>query len=553
MFTDRVARRILFVANAACAFQLFWFARYTFNQIDYDGMAYVGIARHIHEGRWSLAINAFRSPLISWLIAAFSNISAKYLLWGKLVTVGSYLLCLILTYFLTENLWQSKVTAAVAVLLFTLARGVSSTAVSTVSPDFLFAALVLLYFIVLLRCLRGGGLSTWFLLGGIHGVAFLAKGFALPWLLLCTVLAVVLAGKPWRQAILRLVLAISIPLAVAAGWGSVLQSKYGTFTTGSQFRLNLLQWTLDAFREHPETKYAVLTDTTKTVDEYGVEDPMPPGSWPWKYRITAARAISKIAAAEVRLVPMTLKELVILVTPGGILAFVAIVFVVVHHRARYPVEWRFIAIVVGAALSLIFAYSMLVFVSRYLFPLIPLLLAVASRFLIPGEPFVYHRWRRACLIFVALGLAASMIYKSSPFRTLTRDFQVSCYDAGGQLIRHSGSTLASVGSGPFPDYGVGWEAGYKAAYFGNRRIIGTSDRLPRPDELGALIADLRKASPKALIVWGRTGDLEYQDVIEGLGAIYQGESTNKLIDPLLGEVGVVLYPRREFGNQIAYP
>src|SRR5204862_6453812 len=115
-------------------------------------------------------------------------------------------------------------------------------ATQAIIPDFLFAALTLVYFIILLRCLRRNRPQDWLLLGLIHGLAFLTKAFALPWLALCTLVALVLSCQPWRKKFPRLALAALIPMLVAAGWSTVLHSKYGFFTTGTQFKVNLLQW-----------------------------------------------------------------------------------------------------------------------------------------------------------------------------------------------------------------------------------------------------------------------------------------------------------------------
>jgi hypothetical protein len=52
-------------ALANCLFQFSWFSARSIHEIDFDGMAYVGIARHIADGRFHESINAFRSPLIS--------------------------------------------------------------------------------------------------------------------------------------------------------------------------------------------------------------------------------------------------------------------------------------------------------------------------------------------------------------------------------------------------------------------------------------------------------------------------------------------------------
>src|ERR1700678_2035837 len=100
-----------------------------------------------------------------------------------------------------------------------------------VTPGVLLAALVLGYFMVLLQCLRTSEIRYWGWLGGIHALAFLAKGFALPWLALSTIVSV-LMSRPRRQNLARLALAGILPLLVAAAWAGVLHSKYGAFTTG---------------------------------------------------------------------------------------------------------------------------------------------------------------------------------------------------------------------------------------------------------------------------------------------------------------------------------
>src|SRR4029077_2362248 len=187
---SKASSLLIAVAVLSCIFQLFWFASHCFNQIDYDGMAYTGIARHLRQGEFHAAINAFRSPLLSWLIAVVATLgSSDYLHIGKLINIGAFLLSGALLYVLTKKVWHSRLAASLAVLLFVLGRGLAAAAVGMITPDFLFAALVLIYFIVLLRCFRNERLKDWFSLGFVHGLAFLAKAFALPWLGVCTLVA----------------------------------------------------------------------------------------------------------------------------------------------------------------------------------------------------------------------------------------------------------------------------------------------------------------------------------------------------------------------------
>ena len=541
---SKAANWVLSIAVFSCGLQLFWFAAPCFHQINFDGLSYVGIARHLHDGDFHASVNGFHSPLLSWLIAAASFLgSSDYVHIGKAINIGAFLLTLALLYVLTEKLWNSRLAASVVVLMFTLGRGLAPFAISLITPDFLFAALTLGYFILLFRCLRDERWQDWFFLGCVHGLAFLAKGFALPWLAVCTLVALASAGQPWKRRIAHLGVAALIPVMVAAGWGAVLHSKYGVFTTGTQFKANFLQWTLRAYRDRHDTTYALLRDTSKDVDEYVVDDPMPLGSWPWKYPIHVKEAVPKLMAAEVHNIPLVLKEMMVVATLGGLIAFVAVVAIVTRRRNQYSVEWRLAVTIVASALSLMFAYSMLVFDGRYLFPLIPLMLAVAAPFLVPNNELNHEGWKKVSLALVVLGILAALVYPSSPFRLLTRDFQTSCYDAGRRLRAHTGSTVVSIGSGPFPEHGVGWEVAYTASFFGGRRILGTMDSLPDSTQVGSLTADIRKASPDAVLVWGRPENARYTGFIESLLPQYPSASSEKVIDPVLGEVGLVLFIR----------
>jgi hypothetical protein len=460
---------------------------------------------------------------------------------GKLINIATFLLSLTLLYVLTKKLWRSRLVASVAVLMFSLGRGLSSSALSMVTPDFLFAALTLLYFIILLQCLREDHLKNWFSLGVVHALAFLAKAFALPWLAVCTLVALAFSVRPWKARVARLALAALIPVLIASGWATVLHSKYRVFTTGTQFRVNLLQWTLHAYSDHRDSTYALLSDTSKEVDEFGAGDPMPPASWPWTYVLTLKQVVPKMIGAEARNAPRVLKELMIVTTLGGLVAFIAALAILTGRRRQYPVEWRFAVVVAASALTLVTTYSTLVFDERYLFPLVPLVLAVAARFLVSDAEFDHHQWRKLCIALAVLGTFAAMVYPSSPFRLLTRDFQSSCYDAGHRLQEHTGLRLVSIGSGPYPEHGVGWEAGFKASFFGQRRIVAATEALPQSTQLNSLAADLRKASPDAILVWGKPDDTRYIVLLQSVTLQYSRGSSAKIVDPVLGEVGTVLF------------
>lgn len=504
------------------------------------------IARHLKLGEFHASINAFRSPLMSWIIALLPALDNRLVLTGKLVNIVSYLACFLLLYIFTRRLWGSRTVASVAVLLFSLARGWISVAVGAVVPDFLFAAIVLGYFMILLGCLCRNDNRGWAYLGCLHGVAYFAKAFALPWLALCSAFAVLLSTGSSKERVQRLALAAVVPLIAALAWGNVLHSKYGVFTTGTQLRTNLLQWTLHAYDAHHDPKYALLRDTTQDIDEFTVDDPMPPHSWPWAYALKASEVAPKVLLAERHNLPAVLKETLIVATPGGLLAWFAMTWILLRGWSRYRIEASVAAVIAGAAVSLVLAYSMLVFDMRYLFPLVPLLLAVAARFLVPSAQWNYAVLRSVCTVLAVLGVCISLAYSSSPFRRIRRDRQTSSYAAARQLaalpVSHVGSRkLITLGAGPFPESGVGWEAGYKTAFFSGYRLTASRELLPNPNQIPDLMADIEKANSDIILLWGKPIESRYAALAEGLEARYPKISPKTIMDPQVGEVGKIFF------------
>jgi dolichyl-phosphate-mannose-protein mannosyltransferase len=532
---EKLAKVLIVAAILNGIAQLCWFWPKAIHQIDIDAMDYTGIAVELKHGLFHSAINGFRSPLISWLIALIPGLSVFTS--GKLITISTFLLSGVLLYVFTRRLWDSKLVAATAVLLFSFSRGLEFCAVALISPDFLFTALTLLYCVVLIECLRQD--RHWLLLGGIHALAFLAKAFALPWLAVVTLTAVLI--RPGNGSrVKRLALSAALPLIVATLWGAVLHSKYGVFTTGTQFKTNFLQSTLREYRNHRSPRYAVLADIAEYNDAYMVGDPTPPGTWPWHYKLQARRFVPAVIKAEITNVPRMIKELVIQANPGIVLAFVCMLLAVSVGSVRYGsvVQRSFLRIVTVAAAALILAYSMLVVDTRYLFPLAPLVIALGARFLWPEQGFGSTRLSQVCWLFVIGGIVWSLTYSSSPLRIQTRDFQQICYRAGTVLEQSGAKTVVSIGRGPFPEHGVGWEAGYKSAYFAHDRLIATAEAVPAAGDFGAILTDISSALPDAILVWN-SDDTSRAQFIAALAA-HQYPERAKIYDPVLGDVGVVL-------------
>jgi hypothetical protein len=546
--TKKLPQLFVLATILNCGFQLAWFYPKCFHDINFDEIDYLGIARHISDGNFRASINAFRSPLLSWLIAALSPSGRHLFLAAKLIGIGFFLASVVLTYALTYRLWHSALAASIAALWFSLARGFIASAIFGVTPDFLLTALVLAYFLLLLRCLRDGGMKDWLLLGGIHGLAYLAKAIALPWLAVSTVAAVILSpGKDWRRKGAELVVAAVLPLMVAGAWGMVLQSKYGTFTTGSQFKTNLLQWTLKEKWISPASPYSILRDASNYIDGYMINDPMPPGSFPWYYKLRVAGVLPGVLRAEIKNVPLAAKEIAITLTPGGIIALFLIATTLYRNKEKYPLEFRFAMIVALSGLSLILAYCMLVFDGRYIFPLVPLLIAVAVRAVVAvreGNGLNVSRvLRRTVQALLVGGVLFTTVYWASPFRTLSRDFQLSCFDAGQKLRTLARPKLVTIGIGPFPEHGVGWEAGYIAAFLADGRLVATMKDVPSPAQVESVMEDLKKTSANAVMVWGKPANDDYTRLCHRLAEEKGQANVVAVDDPEIGEVGEIFFFR----------
>jgi hypothetical protein len=193
---------------------------------------------------------------------------------------------------------------------------------------------------------------------------------------------------------------------------------------------------------------------------------------------------------------------------------------------------------------------MLAFITTYAFPLVAVMMAVTSRFFVNDSQFSVNAiWQRLCIVLAVAGLLVSFTYPSSSFRTLDRNFQMSCYDAAKKLDAFSGSKLVSIGMGPYPEHGVGWEAGYRVAYFAKRRVVAQTPSLPA--DVSLLMADVEVSSADAVLVWGKPADPSFQRVLRSLAAEYQ--TSLAIVDPALGQVGAVVAGRiagRIAGNQV---
>lgn len=515
-----------------------------------NAINYIGLARHLVDEHFVSSLHGYWSPLFSWLIAAGSLLSRNFLLVGRIITISSFLVCLLLLYRLVRNLWRSRLAAPFAVLWFSLCRGVVALYVGTILADFLLADGVLVYCTLLLSCLRENRKAARVLLGAAHAVAFLAKAFAMPWLAISMVLALLMSQwKSPRKLIATGLLAFLVPAVVWVTWGEALKIKYGVFTTGYQLRANLMI-DLQRMLTHYASTAQNFVDISATYDDYMVAE----ASWPklQKFNMRNPQLLTLVLDNERRNIPAAVKEVAILLTPGGILGLAAGLVLLTRNRFRYSAEAAFAWIAVVSLFVLIGAYCMLVFDSRYVLPITPVLIAMACYFVLPAKDSPHEGLdpgslvKRGALGLLVVSWLFLLVYWALPFRTESQNYQVSCLEAAAALRagQPDGKTLVSIGEGPYPAHGIGFEAGVYAAYLSGRHVIDDERGLPGAAEADRLIAAVLEKNSDAVVVWGKPPSDVYRTIVDSLQSAPGTVSHVAVRDPQLGEVGTVILFRR---------
>jgi 4-amino-4-deoxy-L-arabinose transferase-like glycosyltransferase len=550
----RIPALLIALAGLNWAFQVVWFWRYCGRNINADAISYIGIARHLADGNPSASLHGYWSPLISWLIAAVSLFGGNRTLAARLLMLAIFALCLALMYRLTQKLWNSRLLSALVVLWFTAARGMAAFSVCFIGADLLLTSAVLVYFILLLGCMEEPeNLRKWLLLGVAHGIAFLAKAFAMPLFALVTPVSVLVTyARSPKKAAQALLLAAVFPALMWAGWGTALRQRYGVFTTGYQLRWNLVDPAVrkQAFRRNPGL--LTLQDMSATYDPYMATAAIAPEAEFWHARVWRPALVRQVVRKEIQNVPRALKELLVLLTPGGVLALVLCVSQLTLSRRHGQVRFRFAGIVLLTTATLVLGYCMLVFDGRYVIPVTPILMALGIRFALPPGrtkdlplPGVERiadagRWQTAAGTLIVVGLIVSQVYWASPFRTIRQDFQQSLHNAESALRIGQARNIVAIGTGPYPEQGVGWEASLYTAYYADARIIAGLFEVPPGLSPESVVIDIGRLAPDAVLIWGTPSHSEYSALVNAVRETNPTAGVSSIQDPVKGEVGTIL-------------
>lgn len=203
-------------------------------QINPDGIAYLDIAEKYARGNVWGAINAYWSPLISWLTVPLRLLGLPPQVAVKLVLlVGGWGALGGVWYLLKDCPGWMQVVATSGAVPLTLYY-----ALHVITPDLLVATALVWYAAWLVAGRLDVCTSVW---GGLlMALGYFAKAFALPFCVVHVCGWRLLAGgqKDWRQRLRSLAVSLGVMGCVSGIWMFALHAKYGVWTFSSVGRYN---------------------------------------------------------------------------------------------------------------------------------------------------------------------------------------------------------------------------------------------------------------------------------------------------------------------------
>ncbi len=236
-------------------------------QMNPDGVSYLTIAQQYQRGHWLDAVNAYWSPLYSWLLVPLLQLGVEPLLATKvlalLIGAGVISCC----WWLGGHLRMTVTMRVVAT--GTLMPILYYFGMIVTTPDLLMTCAVVLYLAQMTTPDYHRRWHSGIVTGLFAGLAYLAKAYALPFVV--AHLACVSTAALWtawrsarspvdpifeqgkaspapanltpaptlRRVVLQTLAAMLVLSAIAGAWGSALKHKYGHFNLGSTGRFNL--------------------------------------------------------------------------------------------------------------------------------------------------------------------------------------------------------------------------------------------------------------------------------------------------------------------------
>lgn len=221
-----------------------------------DAISYISIAHQYADGHFSSAINAFWSPLISWLITPF--VGGMSGMWA--IMMMNIVVALFTLGFGAAMVWRWTKGSFAAALVYVVALGPFFVEVVRVkTPDVLVVAWMVIFVAAAVHALKmvAEGKKLWkiaLLLGAVGALGYVTKLYLLPvfvvglgiWGLMACFARPNTVKQPLAFLKRHVATWLFIPLAsigfmllIASPWITALSVKYGKVTLGSSYEVNI--------------------------------------------------------------------------------------------------------------------------------------------------------------------------------------------------------------------------------------------------------------------------------------------------------------------------
>jgi hypothetical protein len=208
-------------------------------------VAYISISKHIVAGNFYSAINAYWSPLISWLMAPFIGVGINGLLAYKMLNLVAGLISLFQLHIIANDYLSKQYTKWLFMLL--CVPHLLYFSLCNATPDIISLACWLLVFNHIRKVIQNPTITNAIITGLLASLSYFAKYYNFyAFILLCFIVAVYCIIIQKQIAIKYLLLSVTLFGLVCSFWMLQLQSKFGVYTptTAAQFNINLINPTV---------------------------------------------------------------------------------------------------------------------------------------------------------------------------------------------------------------------------------------------------------------------------------------------------------------------
>lgn len=265
---SRVFLTSLFVLGFVLVALTAYSARYTLNP---DGVSYISIASQYVDGHSSDAINAYWSPLLSWLIAPLIALGFtgqdSFMIVNTLIALGIIFVGVITIWRYSNKNFMATFAFWLSILPFLM-----FATQTVITPDLLTVLSMGLFILVVFKLeesLRSKELDLkWLILtAAVGAIGYYAKLFFLPFFmaaiitLLITRQSLLVSSekkwtwiKPERKDLRALLLLILLLFLFIAPWVLAISVKSGHLTLGTSFSYNISNAGQENTKENPKAR-----------------------------------------------------------------------------------------------------------------------------------------------------------------------------------------------------------------------------------------------------------------------------------------------------------